>query len=247
MDSVVRGSPSVGITVGRIKEQIELTALNALLETDRSTEMVSPTGLARHKGEIDVLVIDHPVAGDGVTAQFTDCREIRVMGCARSVAEAVIMCQSTPPDIVLLEVVLVGHGAAELIRRLRRVASGARVIIFTAFHDHPAVSQALAAGAWGVLSKEADANLLKLAVREAAFSNPAGRRNVADMRALSLLTPRERDVLRLVAHGATNHEVAAELFLSVNTVKTYLRTTMEKLGARNRVQAVANARAQSLL
>lgn len=193
-----------------------------------------------------VLVVDdHPVVRDGVTAQLRLCPDIIVIGSATGGGSAVRGCAELAPDIVLLDLRLPGVDAAELVPRLHAVHPAAKILLFTAFPEHATVAPTLAAGACGVLVKDASGPALRDALREVVHTGrlstpPPGKSSAP-------ISPREYDVLRLVATGHTNVEIGAELGLSINTVKTYLQNVMQKLDARNRAQVITNARAHGLL
>ncbi|GAA1399993.1 response regulator transcription factor [Pseudonocardia kongjuensis] len=194
---------------------------------------------------IRVLVVDdHPVVRDGVITQLTRHPDIRVVGHAGDGAEAVRSTARLRPDVVLLDLRLPDGLAVDVVPRLRAIAPAARILLFTAFPEHAAVGPSLAAGACGLVVKDASGTTLRDALREVART---GSYRTAPPAAAAPVTAREYDVLRLVASGHTNAEIATELTLSPNTVKTYLQNVMQKLGARNRAQVITNARAHGLL
>lgn len=197
-------------------------------------------------GVVRVLVVDdHPVVRDGVVTALARHSDIAVVGHAASAADAVEACARERPDVVLLDLRLPDALAADVIPRLRAVAPASRVLLFTAFPEHSAVAPSLAAGAVGLLVKDASGRVLGDAVREVARTGTY--RGPVPAAADAPLTPREYDVLRLVAAGHTNGEIGRDLRLSPNTVKTYLHNVMRKLDARNRAQVITNARAHGLL
>jgi two-component system nitrate/nitrite response regulator NarL len=203
-----------------------------------------------------VLVVDdHPVVCDGVRLLLSRDDGTEVVGSAVSAAMAVQALTDLQPDVVLLDVRLPGVDPAELVSRLRAFAPRCAVLLFTAHMDAPELKAALAAGASGCLLKDVSTEQLAAALRDVV----AGR-TVLDPRleqrpdnglqerldALRL-TRREHEVVRLVATGLSNPEIGEELGLTRNTVKTYLQTAMQKLDARNRVDAIGKAREAGLL
>jgi two-component system, NarL family, nitrate/nitrite response regulator NarL len=180
-----------------------------------------------------------------VMTQLAGDAGITVVGHAADAAEAVLLCARERPDVVLLDVRLPDALAAEVVPRLREVSPESRVLLFTAFPEHAAVGPSLAAGACGLLVKDASGTALREALRE-VFRTGSYRSSPTGPAAASV-TAREYDVLRLVASGHTNAEVGARLGLSLNTVKGYLHNVMTKLDARNRAQVITNARAHGLL
>lgn len=191
------------------------------------------------------VVDDHPVVRDGVVTQLARHSDIAVVGHAADAAEALRLCGRQRPDIVLLDLRLPDAMAADVVPRLREVSPTSRVLLFTAFPEHVAVGPSLAAGACGLLVKDASGTALRDALREVFRTGRfVGTRTGT---AVAPVTPREYDVLRLVASGHTNGEIGEQLGLSVNTVKGYLHNVMQKLDARNRAQVISRARARGLL
>jgi two-component system, NarL family, nitrate/nitrite response regulator NarL len=195
---------------------------------------------------IRVLVVDdHPVVRDGVVTQLARHGDIQVVGHAADAAAAVGLCARDRPDVVLLDLRLPDALAVDVVPRLKAVSPASRVLLFTAFPEHAAVAPSLAAGACGILVKDASGTALRDALREVARTGTY--RGPRSGPAAAPITPREYDVLRLVAGGHTNAEIGEQLGLSLNTVKAYLHNVMHKLDARNRAQVISNARAHGLL
>lgn len=196
---------------------------------------------------VRVLVVDdHPVVRDGVATQLGRHRDIDVVGLAADGAQAVAACLRERPDVVLLDLRLPDALAADVVPRLLAVSPTSRILLFTAFPEHAGVGPALAAGACGLVVKDASASTLRQAlvevVRRGSYRSDLPRDTDSGP-----VSPREYDVLRLVAAGHTNGEIGELLGLSLNTVKAYLQNVMRKLGARNRAQVITNARAHGLL
>lgn len=179
---------------------------------------------------------------------------IDVVGEARDGAEAVVLATDLDPDVVLMDVRMPGTDGVEATRRI--VAAGLRcpVLMLTTFDLDRHVYDALTAGAAGFLLKDASAEQLvdavQRTVRGEAPMAPAVMARLVDRflerapasstesPALRSLSPREREVLGLMAAGHTNTEIAETLVVSLATVKTHVRSILAKLDARDRVQAV---------
>jgi DNA-binding NarL/FixJ family response regulator len=202
---------------------------------------------------IDVLVIDdHPVVGEGVALLVRRDPGIRVIGSVRTVHEARLLLRQTPADIVLLDLRLPGIMAPEAVDLLRSEDPDTKIVIFTAFIGHPALSAALVRRVSGCLFKDAARHDLAAAIRQVAagrrvFDPRTGLAPVGPPEPEPGLTRREYDVLRCAAMGKTNAEISELVALSPNTVKTYLQVVYRKLAARNRVEAIARAAEAGLL
>ena len=195
-----------------------------------------------------MVVDDHPVVRDGVTAQLTTSQALRVVGYAGSAAETLVAARELRPDVVLLDLRLGESLAPDVIPDLLRLVPEAKVVLFTAYPEHAGVRAAIAAGARGVLLKDAARGDLVHAVLTVARTGSLPtivRRE--DGGPNQIIAPREYDVLRRVALGQSNPEIAEAMAISRNTVKSYLRSVLQKLGARNRVEAIARARETGLL
>lgn len=175
---------------------------------------------------------------------------------AESGAAAVERARAQPPDVVVMDMHMPGLSGVEATPRVLAVAPSARVLMLTVASDDAAVLDAVRAGASGYLLKDAELDAISGAIRIAAAGGSVLAPRVAsgvlatvrerpaeapDARLVAGLTDRERDVLRLLTEGAENAEIAARLYLSQSTVKTYLSSIFEKLGVQNRVQAAVLA------
>jgi DNA-binding NarL/FixJ family response regulator len=199
-----------------------------------------------------VVADDHQIVREGFAALLSTQPDITVVGSAADGAEAVRVCGAQRPDVVLMDVRMPDVDGIEATRRL---AGETRVIILTTFDLDDYVYDALDAGASGFLLKDAGAERLFDAVRvvaagDALLAPTVTRRLIAEFArqrprpapaALDELTPRETEVLRLVAEGLSNGEIADRLVISDETVKTHVSRVLGKLGLRDRTQAVIAA------
>ena len=205
---------------------------------------------------IRVLVVDdHPVVTDGVRLLLRSDPTMAVAGSAHSGQEALRVVAQLQPDVVLLDLRLPDMLGTEVITALRARAPEAKIVLFTAYADHAALPAALEAGVDGCLLKDSSTTDLATALHRVASGliviDPRLRDSAPSRMQESLyragLTRREYQVLRRVAVGRTNPEIAEDLGITRNTVKTYLQSAMGKLGARNRVEAIARASEAHLL
>jgi DNA-binding NarL/FixJ family response regulator len=201
-----------------------------------------------------VLVDDQALVRTGFRMILDETGDIEVVGEAADGAAALDVVTRTRPDVVLMDVRMPGMDGIEATRRIRAGGTGAKVIILTTFDLDEHVLAGLRAGASGFLLKDALAADLVSAVRvvasgEAVAAPSVTRRLIAHFlgttparpgrdERLAVLTPREREVLTLIARGRSNPEIALELRLSEGTVKTHIGRVLAKLGLRDRVQAV---------
>jgi two-component system, NarL family, nitrate/nitrite response regulator NarL len=193
------------------------------------------------------VVDDHPVVRDGVALLAATSRKIEVVGYAATGKSALEHVREMRPHVILLDLRLPDMLAPELIDAFARIVPTARIVVFTAYPEHPAVRAALDAGACGVVPKDAARTDLVSVIVSAAIGDDARPAYQPAQRTHALVGRREYDVLRRVAIGETNQEIADAMCLSPNTVKAYLRNLMQKLDARNRVEAISRAREVGLL
>ena len=206
-----------------------------------------------------VVADDHLVVRTGFTELLETQPDFTVVGTASDGAEAVRICRELSPDVVLMDVRMPGMGGIEATTELAgSAAAGPRVLILTTFDLDEYVYDALRAGASGFLLKDVTAERLFDAVRviavgEALLAPAVTRRLISEFAllhrepetssaaALTALTPRETQVLRLVAEGLSNPEIARRLTVTEETVKTHVSRVLNKLGLRDRTQAVVTA------
>ncbi len=207
-----------------------------------------------------LVVDDHPVVRNGLSGMFADDPEFEVLGEAADGAEAVRLAQALRPDVILMDLRMPGMDGVTAIGELAGRGVSARVLVLTTYDTDSYVLPAIEAGATGYLLKDAPRADLLQAVRAAALgqavlSPSVATRLMSRVRAPApapvpgggTLSPREQEVLELVAAGTTNREAAARLFLSEATVKTHLLNIYAKLGVGDRAAAVAEAFNRGLL
>jgi DNA-binding NarL/FixJ family response regulator len=206
-----------------------------------------------------VVADDHQVVRTGFAALLDTQPDFAVVGTACDGAEAVRICRELRPDIVLMDVRMPGTDGIDATRQLAGTPGGGpRILILTTFDLDEYVYDALCAGASGFLLKDVTAERLFDAVRviaagEALLAPTVTRRLISEFTrqrpapggrpttALTTLTPRETQVLQLVAKGLSNPEIAARLVVTEETVKTHVSRVLTKLGLRDRTQAVVAA------
>ncbi len=206
-----------------------------------------------------VVADDHQVVRAGFAELLRTQPDFTVVGTASDGAEAVQICRELRPDVVLMDVRMPTMDGIEATRQLvGSQADGPRILILTTFDLDQYVYEALRAGASGFLLKDVSAERLFEAVRviaagDALLAPTVTRRLINEFAllhsapdttsasTLAALTPRETQVLRLVADGLSNPEIATRLFVTEETVKTHVSHMLSKLGLRDRTQAVVVA------
>ena len=204
------------------------------------------------------LVDDQAMVRAGLRMILESEADITVCGEAADGSEAVGLAATTEPDIILMDIRMPGLDGISAARSVLDQCPNVRVVILTTFDDDEHVYEALRMGASGFLLKSADGDTLVNAVRLVAageamlapevtrrviaqFSATASGRMPTPADAIGDLSDRELEVLRLMARGLSNTEIASELFVSGTTVKTHVSHILTKLGVRDRVQAVVEA------
>ena len=207
-----------------------------------------------------LLVDDHAVVREGIRMVLDAQPQIEVVGEADGGEEAVRLVPTLGPDVVVMDVGMPRLGGIEATRRIRRAHPAVQVVILTAHDNEEYLFETLRAGAVGYILKKAAAIELVAAIEAAARGEPYLYPSVARLLVRDYLqradtgadppetlSEREREVLRLVAEGRTNREIADALFLSIKTVQTHRAHVMEKLHLRDRAALVHYAMRKGLV
>ncbi|NUR73858.1 MAG: response regulator transcription factor [Hamadaea sp.] len=204
---------------------------------------------------IRVLVADDQrVVREGLSLVLGLLPDVEVVGTAADGDEAVALAAELAPDIVLMDLRMPRCDGVEATRRLREAYPEIKVVVLTTYSDDRSVLEALRAGARGYLTKDAGGTEIHAALRRVrdnqAVLDPAVQHHLVSAVAApvpSPLTPRETEVLTLIAEGLSNAEIAARLYISEATVKTHINHLLAKIGVRDRAQAVGYAYQQGLI
>lgn len=203
-----------------------------------------------------VVVEDHQVVADGLSALINDQPDMEVVGKAASVADSVALAAELSPDIVLMDFRLTDGTGADAGAAIRRVRPETKVIFLTREDTDGARFAALEAGASGFIHKSRAAAEVVQAIRTVArggtlftpraISTLLNKRREVDSQ-LEKLTPREKEVLRLMAEGVSSREIANRLGISYTTVRTHIRSLGSKLGVHSKLEAIVKARELALV
>jgi len=203
---------------------------------------------------IHILVADdHPVVRDGLVAMLSTQVDFQVVGASSTGAETVDLAASLQPDVILLDLEMPEMDGVDALRRIRSNKTDAKVIVFTAFDTDDRILNAVRAGARGYLLKGAPREDIFRAIRVVneggSLLEPvvatklmqqvveAGKSD-RDPGLVEPLTPREEEVLQLLAQGKTNKEIASELVVTERTVKFHVSSILRKMDRGNRTEAV---------
>lgn len=199
-----------------------------------------------------LIVDDHPIVREGLAAVLDAQEDMEVAGEAGDGDEAVALFQQVEPDIILMDLAMPGTDGVEAIRHIRSINSSAKVVVLTAYDTDDRIFQAVQAGARGYLLKGAPRDEIFRAIREVnnggSLLEPAVASKllsrVGDIlrgEGIEQLTPRELDILTLMARGLRNKEIASQLFITERTVKFHANAIYRKLDVSSRTEAVSKA------
>ena len=206
--------------------------------------------MADDRGEIRVMVVDdHDMVRRGLAAYFKTHPDLILVGEASDGLEALEVCQSQHPDVILMDLIMPGMGGIEATRRIRELHPDIQVIALTSFQDKDLVQEAIQVGAISYLLKNVSGDDLADAVRSAnsghgTLSPEVTRDFIMSAQKPKLgddLTPREREVLALLVEGLTNPEIAERLSISRATATAHVSHILSKLGVSNRAEAIVLA------
>jgi NarL family two-component system response regulator LiaR len=211
-----------------------------------------------------LLVDDHAIVRDGIRSLLTTEPDIRVVGEAGNGKDGVLMAEQLQPDVILMDLVMPEMGGIEATRRIMAGQPRARILVLTSFDAEEKVFPAIKAGAMGYLLKDSDSEDLVRAIRQVhrgessldpkiarkvlreMWAEPRPEPDTAQDDAVEPLTEREVEVLKLVAQGLSNEEIAQQLVIAERTVRTHVSNILGKLHLANRTQATLYALRQGL-
>ena len=201
-----------------------------------------------------VIADDHPAIIDAVSRYLADVDDVEIVAQAQNGDEALRLIEEHAPDVAVVDIRMPGVGGIEIARRLSAEGSKTAVILYTGHSERSLLLEALDAGARGFLVKEAPLDDLARAIRTigagGTYVDPALASVLAGPQAaerLPTITKREREILRLLADGMRNEQVARQLSISPLTVRSHVKNAMRKLEADTRTEAVAKALRESLI
>ena len=204
-----------------------------------------------------LIVDDHAIVRQGLTSMLSEEPDFEIVGEAADGAAAMKAVDNLKPNIVLLDLRMPGIDGIDVCREISANHPDVRVIILTAFLDSDTINRCIQAGAKGYVIKDVERTDLKRSIRDVANGGAVLDRKVHTVvverlkregdRNRPVLTEREISILKLMAEGFTNRQIATKLYVSEGTIKDQLQKIMDKLGASNRVSALYVAAKEGLI
>jgi NarL family two-component system response regulator LiaR len=207
-----------------------------------------------------VLIDDHEVVRHGVRGFLDTLPEFNVVGEASSGEEGIALVREFIPDVVLIDLIMPGMDGVEATRRIKKVSPRTQVVVLTSYHDDVHIFPALKAGAISYILKDIKMEKLVEAICKAAQGEVTlhprvaarvlqnlRRENPEDPQLFTELTERELDVLKLIANGHTNSQIAEKLVISEHTVKGHVSNILSKLHLADRTQVAVYAWQQGIV
>lgn len=207
-----------------------------------------------------LLVDDHEVVRSGVSAFLASQPDFEVVGEAKSGTDAVNLAQKHVPDVVLMDLVMAKMDGVEATRQVKAVSPRTKIVVLTSYHQDEYIFPALQAGAISYILKDVKMDELADALRRASQGEATLHPRVAsrviqelhganreELNPYTELTEREMEVLKLIAKGQSNSEIAESLVISVNTVKGHVSNILSKLHLADRTQAAVYAWQQGIV
>lgn len=201
-----------------------------------------------------LLVDDHKVVRKGVRAFIEAHAEFEVVGEAENGAEAVKLVEEHIPNVVLMDLIMPGMDGVEATRLIKKISPRTQIVVLTSYHDDEHIFPALQAGALSYILKDVEMDELAEAVKKAALGEAVLNSHVAarviveiqgnkndEFNPLNDLTNREMEILKLIADGSNNSEIAEQLVISMHTVKGHVSNILSKLHLADRTQAAVYA------
>jgi two-component system, NarL family, response regulator len=199
-----------------------------------------------------VIADDHPVVREGLVEVFKSQTDIKVVAEATNGEDALEMCKQHLPDVLLLDLRMPRKDGLQVMAELAtRAVSGPRVIVMTTYDSEDDIHRSVKAGAKGYLVKDIGPQEIRESVRRVAAGESVLLSNIAAKLAESIARPelskRERQVLKYLANGRSNKEIAQILYISEHTAKAHVRAVMTKLNADSRTEVIAIATKRGLI
>ena len=199
------------------------------------------------------IVDDHPIVRDGVVANLRAADEIEVVATGASADDALVLAGAQRPDVLILDLELGGRSGLDVIPEIKAASPVTAIVVFSAYAGEERVASAFERGADSYVLKGTSSDELVAVVRAAAAGKPLIPGEIAAQLARAVrqprrdrLTEREREILGLLAAGLSNRAIGERLGITERTVKFHVGEILARLGASNRAQAVAIAKARGL-